>query len=220
MKGVKKMKNFAASLMRIFSIVLLVGIIMFPFSAKADTVSMWFTGVNGQSSYGYYIDPYIATVNGVPGTPIYCVDFNREVNFGDTWTANVTSLTASSFNNTYLKNLQTYETMAWLISQLPSADSTNKAAIQWVIWDLSLGKEAHSSYFTQYSYWLSQAEANYTTIDPTKWQILTDINGVKQEFMVDPPVTQSVPEPGALVLLSSGLVGLASFGTIKKKLRK
>jgi len=206
------MKGFSVRLMKTFSVMLLACAIMLPFSAKADTVSMTFTGVNGQIDNGYYIDPYMATVNGVQGTEIWCVDFNHHVNFGDTWTANVTPVSASS-SNTYLNDLVKYEEMAWLVIQFPSQDSTNKAAIQWVIWDISSGLD-HSSYYpTEYAYWFKQTQANYGTGNYSDWQILTDINHERQEFLVD---AISVPEPSTLPLLVSGLVGLVGF---RKKFR-
>jgi hypothetical protein len=198
------MKTFSVRLAITFSIILSTCVIILPFTAKADTISITLTGVSGQIDHGYYIDPYFGTVGGVPNTTIWCVDFNHLSAIGQTWTANVTPVTAvAAGDNTYLHNLVTYQEMAWLINQYPSQDATNKAAMQWVIWDLSLGNTSHSGYDpTQYGYWLAQAQSNYQSVNYSGWQILTDVNRQKQEFMV------YVPETSTLLLLGTGLIGL------------
>jgi len=38
-----------------------------------------------------YVSPYYGTMNGAPVT-LFCDDVLHEVNFGQTWTANVTNL--------------------------------------------------------------------------------------------------------------------------------
>jgi hypothetical protein len=204
----------------IFLVILLFAVIL-PFSANADTVTMVFTGVNGNTvqdflksgNPSYYIDPYLATVNGVGNTQIWCVDDNHMVNFNDSWTANVTLLGGGT-TNTYLKDMTLYQEMAYLVSQFGGQNLENQRAMQWVIWDISTNKigshgvsyTGYSDWATVYNYWLAQAQANYGSVG-TGWEILTDTAGNKQEFIT------RVPEPGILILLGIALssVGLAAF---------
>jgi hypothetical protein len=193
-------------------LVLLLTSAVIPLASHADPISFTFSGVNGQIDSGYYIGPYLATVNNVSGTEIYCIDFTHEVNFGDTYTVYTTSVTGP-YDHTYLTDSVKYKEMAWLLSQFPGQDSLNHAAMQWVIWDISSGQDHSSYHLTEYNYWLNQAQTKYMTADYGGWQILTDVHRDRQEFLT----RSAVPEPSTLILLGSGL--LAAWG-FRKNFKK
>jgi len=52
---------------------------------------MQFVGVNGVNDGQYYVSPYNGTTNG-QNVVLFCDDVKNEINFGQTWTANVTDL--------------------------------------------------------------------------------------------------------------------------------
>ena len=60
---------------------------------------MVFQGVNGANDGQYYVSPYYGTLNGQTVT-LFCDDILNEVNFGQTWQANVTNLGTNNFSQT------------------------------------------------------------------------------------------------------------------------
>src|SRR5260370_10791478 len=127
--------------------ILLVLAVMFMLTpvAHADStpVTMVFTGVNGSNDGQYYVSPYTGTMNGQAVT-LFCVDMINEVNFGQTWQANVTNLASGNLSNTRYGDSAIspvaanagilYAEAAWLTTQFAS-NSSDYVSLQYALWD-------------------------------------------------------------------------------------
>ena len=227
----------------------LVSVLMTSGWASAEQVQIQFLGPEDGAyvydvvqKYYVYIDPYKATITGGNGehwgnpTQVWCIDDKHQVYPGETWNAYVTPLTSSDLSHTYLGNSNTYKEMAYLIDEykgLPLSDMKDRRAIQWVIWDLSLGGTAHGSqspdytmwkhdsdWSVLYNQWRDDAIAHYNSPQQNYagWDILSGFapypspGGQPQEFMV------YVPEPvGILIFLGCTMMGIAGLA---RRLRK
>ncbi len=201
--------------------ILLVLAVMFMLTpvAHADStpVTMVFTGVNGSNDGQYYVSPYTGTMNGQAVT-LFCVDMINEVNFGQTWQANVTNLASGNLSNTRYGDSAIspvaanagilYAEAAWLTTQFASNPS-DYVSLQYALWDLMNPGSEPTSY-GNVQHWLDLAAANYGSIDPSQFAIITNVGpvtltGQVQEFII------RTPEPGTLALLLCGMLVLAVF---------
>jgi len=207
---------------------LMVGMFLVPFAYADGQVTMVFTGVNGANDGQYYVSPYYGTMNGQAVT-LFCDDIINDVNFGQTWQANVTNLAAAvnsyDFSQTRYGGVTgsavlsnpalAYEEAAWLTTQFASnpGDLVN---LQYALWDI-MNPGARGSGDADVQNWLLLASENYSTINPSNFEIVTNtgplaLTGQVQEFMVQ------TPEPGTLALLICGMltvcVGLLRRGQL------
>ncbi len=207
---------------------------LFAAPSFADTVSVTFLGPATDANNGsYYISPYSLLVNGTVENG-YCIDFNHEITTGQNWTAYVNSVSTSPITGTYQvanPNRSVYSEMAWLVSQY---NTVNQVAIQQAIWDLSVGQKGILPYNDTGTGstmdWYTQA-LNHSNYDGGGWVILTDTIGTPyaaagggpnpgstlfgaQEFLVQGPVP--TPEPGTMMLLGSGILGVYGFSRKKR----
>lgn len=182
--------------------------------ADSTPVTMVFTGVNGANDGHYYVSPYTGTMNGQT-VVLFCVDIINDVNFGQTWQANVTNLASGNLSNTRYGDSAIspvaanaavlYAEAAWLSTQFASNPS-DYVSLQYALWDLMNPGSEPTSY-GNVQHWLDLAAANYGSIDPSQFAILTNVGplqltGQVQEFII------RTPEPGALALLLCGLFAL------------
>ena len=221
------MKKFAGSL--------LVAVLLFAVPTLADQtpLTMTFTGVNGINDGSYYVSPYTATMSSNGQNTVvtlFCVDFNNEVTWNQTWQANVTPLSSNDLSKTRFGNsadaailqdtdpyfssftpAQLYQQAAWLTTQFNQflfSDPSQVIALQYALWDL-FAPNAPTNAAAQA--WIWKAQHNYTTIDLNNFEIVTNTGSLKltgqvQEFIV------ATPEPGTILMLFAGLVVILWMG--------
>lgn len=206
----------------------------------ANPIEATFVGVNGAIGYGYYVGPYYGRLDQ-QSVALDCVDFANDVSFGQQWAANLSHIdTQSDLANTRFGSranaLQLYQEAAWLTIQYSLNPNAAYADIQATIWQL------FDSYAPSPStgYWLSQAEANYSTGNYDNFFVVTNVGRVNptgqvQEFLtVLQPGMSIYPQDAAQNTAASysvlttpepqliGALGLAliSLWMMRKKLSK
>jgi hypothetical protein len=185
-------------------IMLLLLLVASSLPAVAGTVQLQFNST-GSYSYGPPTYPYNFLVNGTTPESLMCIGYTEHVTYGESWQAN--EMTVAAYGALIGDSIKAEE-LAYLYT-LAVADGGANSAINAEAWFINEGQptpEPDASLllgFTPGPY--SNVRFYVPTSDQTGW---TD--GVPQTFL------GSTPEPGTLLTLGSGMLGLAGLA---RKLR-
>ena len=190
------------------------------------TVKLVSTGnqISG-SSPQVYVFPYYFSFNGSTDlTPLMCISYKNEITVGETWTATMVPVSGN----------EQYVEAAYIeaLAAAPGASANTIAVAQWANWEFfdpeyttdGLSANLPAGYQTQIDAMLDEAlkfaENNTKTTDYPYIDIFIPKygwpagDGIPQYFVGD-PYPDPAPEPSSLILLGSGLLGLA--GTLYRK---
>ena len=202
----------------LFAVCLLAG------QAFANTVSLKFVNVGpgNVAPTGYYAYPYNFSINGSSTlTPMMCDAFNNHITFGESWSANAHSLLQGGMFGNSGQALLDYKA-AGLIFLGVFNGTINAALGNSAVWELFSGQNNGSSEAAVQAI-MAQYLGLASTAPNSAFKGLKVYTAIgarpgygPQEFIGYTPCS-TVPEPGTLSLLATGLFGMA--GLVRRKLR-
>ena len=187
--------------------------------AAADSVpvNMTFLYPGTNNSGGYYTYPYYFSINGGQATPLMCDSFTNHVTIGESWSANVSGLLSGK--GLFGKQILDYKA-AGLIFMGVMNGSISATTGNWAVWDLfTKGITTDPAVLALEISALTQAK--HTRGSYFRGLVLYTAVGSSpgsgpQEYIGYRTGGMSTPEPGSMMLLGTGLIGIA--GMMRRKL--
>lgn len=177
---------------------------------------------------------YQAKLLQSPGQPVidmWCVDFNHR--FIDNKVMDVTRFDASEsdFNARTrfgYASLDNYKKAAYLTQYFNGLTlATDVQDLHYAIWHVLSSTQPPTTRPGE-AFWLAKlSDGSYANINTQNWFILSDPNMTPgspfqrnggQEFVTEIPT--AVPEPSAILLVSTGLLGIVGLARIRRRVKK
>jgi hypothetical protein len=186
-------------------------------SANSTTVDMTFLYPGTNASGGYYTYPYYFSINGGKATAMMCDSFNNHISAGESWNANVSGLLSSK--GLFGKEIMDYKAAGIIFTGVMNGTYSAQTG-NWAVWNLfSKGVTTNGAVLALDSQALLLAQ-HAPSSEFKGLALYTPVGGSPgngpQEF-IGYRTSLAAPEPASLMLLATGLIGIA--GVVRHKRR-